>query len=138
MKRAARIFSILTGAVAAAFVIAAGAALAAEPVASGEWMIQAYDTSGEWRVTRDGDALIVTLSDDFQTKRGPDLKIFLSPKPAGEITGRNATDGSVLVAELKSNRGGQTYRIEGVDISDYQSIIIHCEAFSKLWAVAPL
>ena len=113
-------------------------ALAQEVVASGDWTKVSFRAKGEWSIAKDGDALIITLDEDFSTRRGPDLKIFLSPKAPSAINGKNAVDGSVLVAELSSARGAQSYRIEGVDLSNYKSIIIHCEAFEKLWTVAAI
>ncbi|MEL6365864.1 MAG: DM13 domain-containing protein [Pseudomonadota bacterium] len=131
---------ILTLAVAAfaAVAIFATSALAGDVVATGAWEKKSFNASGTWTVEQDGDTLTVTLSDDFRTRRAPDLKLFFSPLSVGALDGDNATDGSVLIAELDSNRGGQTYTISGVDLSDYQTIIIHCEAYSKLWSAAAL
>ena len=108
-------------------------------ISSGRWEKKSFAADGSWSIVDRGGARYVTLSADFKTKNAPDLKIFLSPKSAGELNGRNATDGSILIAPLSSASGAQEYEIPaGVDLSAYQTIIIHCEAFSKLWSVAPL
>lgn len=87
---------------------------------------------------RDGKTFIV-FSDDFRTKNGPDLKIFLSKQSVSNATGRNATDDAILVSVLESNKGGQSYELPaGVNIADFNSILVHCEAFSKLWGGADL
>jgi len=47
--------------------------------------------------------------------------------------------GSLLIAPLQSNKGAQTYVIPaGTDLSNYKSVIIHCEAYTKLWSAADL
>ncbi len=111
----------------------------AEDLAGGGWTVQNYDIAGTWRVYTEDGATYIELSDDFRTRRAPDLKLFFSPRAAGDITDGNATDGSLLIAELEKNRNGQRYRIpEGTDLDDYESLVLHCERFSKLWGATPL
>lgn len=132
--------AIVAGASAPIFPAAQASAQDAETViASGSWDKVSFKSSGTWSVVESGGSYFVELSSDFKTRNAPDLKIFLSPQSAGSLTGRNATDGAVLVSELSSNRGGQRYEIPaGVDVSDYTSIAIHCEQYSKLWSVSDL
>ncbi len=146
-----RISKFLNAALAA-FVAGTAAILASAAVApavaqdsgetvlfTGEWAKKSFNSRGVWSIVEEGDERFVVLSDDFRTRGAPDLKIFLSPKAAGELNGDNATDGSFLVAELSSNRGGQRYALPAdLDLSQYASIIIHCEQYSKLWSVATL
>lgn len=106
---------------------------------SGEWERKTQRSAGTWKIYEEGGKTYVSLSEEFRTRNAPDLKIFLSPLAAGETNGRNATDGSLLVAPLKSNRGAQTYELpDSVDLAAYKSILIHCEEFSKLWSAADL
>ncbi len=108
-------------------------------LASGSWGKKTFKSSGTWQIYSENGSTFVKLSSDFKTRKAPDLKIFLSPLAASATTGRNATQGSVLIAPLSSNSGEQVYQIpEGVDITDYRSILIHCEAYSKLWSAADL
>lgn len=132
-----RLITLATVAVAALFLFAS-AAIAGERVASGEWTKKSFDAAGTWSIEQDGDDLVITLSDDFRTRNAPDLKLFFSPIEVDDLNGKNATDGALLIAELQSNRGGQAYRVSGVDPGDFQSIIIHCEQYSKLWSAAAL
>ncbi|MGB3455695.1 MAG: DM13 domain-containing protein [Litorimonas sp.] len=100
---------------------------------------KSFELAGDIRVEQRGDRTVLVFSDDFRTKRGPDLKVFLSPRSVSDATGRNATTGAVRLGELVSNRGGQEYVLpEGVDIADYGSVLVHCEAFSKLWGGADI
>ncbi|MEM9015004.1 MAG: DM13 domain-containing protein [Pseudomonadota bacterium] len=111
----------------------------AEVLYSGDWTKKSFRVSGEWSIYEENGVTYVRLSDDFRTRNAPDLKIFLSPRSAGDANGRNATDGSVLVAPLTSNSGGQVYEIPaGTDLTAFESILIHCEQFSKLWSAADL
>ena len=93
-----------------------------------------YDIKGTWSVTeRDGKSY-VSFSDDFKTKNGPDLKVFLSPTDEGSVSGKNAVKGSLNLGELKSNKGAQEYEIpEGTDLSEYSTVLVHCQAYSVLW-----
>ncbi|MEL6112824.1 MAG: DM13 domain-containing protein [Pseudomonadota bacterium] len=108
-------------------------------LASGVWTKKSFRVSGDWSIYEKDGQTFIELSDDFKTKNAPDLKIFLSPKSVDSVNGRNATEGSVLIAPLTSNKGGQVYLVpSSVDINDYASILIHCEAYSKLWSAASL
>ncbi len=93
-----------------------------------------YSIKGTWSlVERDGKQLIV-FSKRFKTKNGPDLKVFLSPKSAKEVNGKNAVDGALQLGVLQNNKGAQEYEIpEGTDLSQYASVLVHCEAYSVLW-----
>lgn len=106
---------------------------------NGVWTKKSFKVSGEWSIYEQDGKTYVKLSDDFRTRGAPDLKIFLSPLAASEANGRNATDGAVLVAPLSSNAGAQIYEAPaGVDIAAFNSILIHCEQYSKLWSAADL
>ncbi len=110
-----------------------------ETLATGEWTKKSFKSSGSWEIYQADGKTFVKLSSDFRTRNAPDLKIFLSPPSADATTGKNATDGSFLVAELSSNAGEQIYEIPtSVNLSDYMSILIHCEQYSKLWSAAEL
>ena len=115
--------------------LAVGVASASDVAdSSGGWTEKDYAIQGTWSIEQRGDEQVITLSDDFSTKSGPDLKIFLSPKTVEDVTGKTATEGSVLVSVLKSNKGSQEYVLPAdVDLKDYKSMLIHCEEYSVLW-----
>jgi len=93
-----------------------------------------YKVKGTWSlVERDG-MNYVKFSDDFKTKNGPDLKIFLSPKSAADVNGKNATEGALNLGALTKNKGTQEYAIPaGTDLSNFSTVLIHCEAYAILW-----
>ncbi|MEO1303357.1 MAG: DM13 domain-containing protein [Pseudomonadota bacterium] len=101
---------------------------------SGDFIRKSKRLKGSWSVEqRDGKTFIV-FADDFRAANGPDLKIFLSPKAVSDATGKNAVDGSINIGELKKTKGVQEYEVPaGINLSDYGSVLVHCEAYSVLW-----
>lgn len=93
-----------------------------------------YHIKGQWNVVQENGRTLIRFSEDFKTKNGPDLKVFLSPQSLGKVTGETALDGAVTLGKLKSNRGTQDYIVpNGVSLANFSSVLIHCEAFSVLW-----
>lgn len=93
-----------------------------------------YNIKGEWSVVQENGRTLIRFSEDFKTKNGPDLKIFLSPQSIGDVTGKTALDGAVTLGKLKSTRGMQDYIVpNGVSLANFSSVLIHCEAYSVLW-----
>lgn len=101
---------------------------------SGDFVRKSKRLKGSWSVEqRDGKTFIV-FADDFRAANGPDLKIFLSPKSVSDATGKNAVDGSINIGELKKTKGVQEYEVPaGINLADYGSVLVHCEAYSVLW-----
>ena len=90
-------------------------------------------------VTAQEGKLFVVLDPAFRTKKAPDLKIFLSPKPLAQLNNRNATQDSLRVGPLQKSRGAQRLEIpSGTSLDEYKTVLIHCEKFSKLWGGAAL
>jgi len=106
---------------------------------AGTWTKVSHEAEGTWRIVEEDGERRIELSEAFKTRSAPDLKLFLSPKPLDDLTGENAKDGAHRIAQLTSNEGAQTYRIDAsVDLSAYRTVIIHCERYSKLWAGSAL
>ncbi len=124
---------------AAAPSAAAEAAVADTVVASGAFDRKRKRTSGGWEIVRRGDATVLRLQDDFRTGRGPDIKIFLSPKTFADANGQNATTGSLFLGQLDSNRGAAELTIPtDADLTQFQSVLVHCEEFSVLFGGSSL
>ena len=103
----------------------------------GGWVNKQYNIKGGWEILEKNGKSIIKFTDNFQTKGGPDLKIFLSKRDITSATGKNATSNSILLSALKSNSGAQEYVVpSNIDLNDYQSVLIHCESFSVLWGGA--
>jgi len=103
------------------------------------WKNQEIKVKGTWSIEERTDGNYLVLSDDFKTKNAPDLKFFASKKAYGTITGTNATNDAVELVVLNKSKGGQTYKLpSSVNLGDYESLVLHCEQYSKLWASTPL
>lgn len=76
---------------------------------------------------------------EFEVTNGPDLKVWLvkhdNPRSSGDVSGSEW----IALGSLKGNIGDQNYAIPAdVDVSQYRSVVVWCEAFSVLFATAPL
>ena len=97
---------------------------------------------GSWEIVKQEDGTrFLVLGSDFRSRGGPDLKIFFSRLPLSRVHDNNAANRnySVRIAELKSTRGVQRYRLPAtLDLSVYKTWIVHCEAYAHLWDGAEL
>lgn len=101
---------------------------------SGDFVRKNKTLKGSYEVFERNGQTVIRFAENFKASNGPDLKVFLSPNTIETATGRNATKGSVLLDFVKSNKGAQEYIVPtGVDITNFNSVLIHCEAFSVLW-----
>ena len=111
----------------------------ADKAQSGSFQRSSFNIHGNWQIVKENGQTIFRLSDNFKTKNGPDLKLFLSRKSVNQVTGKTATDNAVKLSVLKSSKGSQDYIIPAnIDLAQFSSILIHCEAYSKLWGGANL
>ena len=118
---------------------AAAVASGTSITAKADFQKKTYSVSGGITVEQRGSQTVIVFSDDFRTRSGPDLKVFLSRNDVASSTGTNATANAVKLGVLKDNRGAQEYVLpEGVNIADFSSVLVHCEAFSKLWGGADI
>jgi len=109
-------------------------AVAATQLQNQAFFKKKYKIKGTWSIVERDGTQYVAFSDDFKTKNGPDLKIFLSPTSSEAVKGKNAIDGSLNLGALKSNKGAQEYEIPaGTDLSQYATVLVHCEAYAILW-----
>ena len=116
-----------------------GAAAFAQSAYSGKWIKKSYSVDGLWEIVKKGEVLQLVLNEDFDTKKAPDLKIFLSPLAYDKVTKYTAVKGSAKVAELKKYEGKQVFTIPAsIKIDDYKTLLIHCEEYGVLWSVAKL
>lgn len=101
---------------------------------SGEFVKKRKSIKGDYKIIRENGQTIIRFSEDFKTKNGPDLKVFLSPQTIGAVNGKTATQGAINLGVLKSTKGTQDYVIPaGVSLSNFASVLVHCEAYSVLW-----
>lgn len=71
--------------------------------------------------------------EDFSVRNGPDLFVFLSTTEDG------SREGALNLGALKGTDGAFNYEVPGgTDVSQYKSVIVYCEPFDVLFAVAAL
>ena len=103
-------------------------------LASGEFTRRNKTLKGNYKVVEENGQTIIRFEDNFKASRGPDLKVFLSPQTIETAKGSNATNGALLLGFVKSSKGTQDYVLPaGVNIANFNSVLIHCEQFSVLW-----
>ncbi len=132
MKNVARLLFLLS-----ALALSSGAY--SETIASGKFSEKEKSISGSWTIESENGLRTLKISENFKAKKGPDLKIFFSPKSFKDTSGKNATHGSILLAELKNPKGGQTYSLPSdLDLTDLKSLLVYCEKFAVLWGGSDL
>lgn len=132
-----KLTQIIVSATLAIFVL--GSAHAEQNISQGDWSGIGYAINGGWKLIERENKNFIVFDENFSTKSGPDLKVFLSKKPIAKLSGKNVVSTSVKLAELQSNSGIQEYEIPGdINLSDFTSVVIHCEAYSHLWGGADL
>ena len=82
---------------------------------------------------------LLHLEQDFEVAPGPKYHVYLVPE--AEITPDTRVEETMFVdlGRLKSFTAGQNYRIPaGLDLADYESVVIWCEQFNVLISPASL
>ena len=135
-KSTAAVFALsLSGIVFSSAAFASPAALSvSQTLPSGAFVKKEKSLKGSWKVVERDGKTFIQFGEDFRAANGPDLKVFLSPSNVSKVTGKTALDGAVQLGVLKETKGVQEYELPaGVDLSSYQSVLVHCEAYSVLW-----
>jgi len=91
-----------------------------------------HNAGGNVRIINlaDGSSSVLRL-EDFESTNGPDLYVYLS-------TDKGNSD-FVNLGRLKGNIGNQNYEIpKGIHLSNYDTVLIWCKAFSVLFGSAEL
>lgn len=79
--------------------------------------------------------------EDLDVTNGPDLRVYLvknnNPENHDDIGEEGV--GFIELGKLKGNMGNQNYELpEGVDVSEYGSVVIYCKPFRVIFAKATL
>ena len=108
-------------------VLVQGSFINIDPVHGAEGSATVYELPGGERVLR---------FDDFRSKNGPDLHVYLSTEtPTSTFAGLGENE--VHLGPLKGNVGSQNYEIPAdVDLSLYQSVVIYCRPFHVVFSSA--
>ena len=104
------------------------------------WVKKYYSVTGNWSVEVENGNSYLLLHSDFITSKGPDLKLFLIKKEASTLSKKEEIQKhGVFLGKLKSLKGEQKYLIPAnISLSDFKSIVVHCEKYTKVWGAASL
>ena len=82
----------------------------------------------------DGDRVL--RFEDFRSKNGPDLHVYLSTEaPTSTFAGLGADE--IHLGALKGNVGNQNYDVPAdLDLSKYRSVVIYCVPFRVVFSTA--
>jgi hypothetical protein len=87
---------------------------------------------GTAKFIQDGSTKTIELGTDFVSDSGPDLDVYLSPDP-------NPVADGIRLEALTNLSGTQTFDVPvGIDINEYQYIVIHCTQYGHLYGYANL
>lgn len=117
-------------------------AAAEGPVVVGQGQFQGADSfhqgSGTATIYQLPDGSNVLRFEEFSATNGPDLHVLLTKHPAPASRADIMAD-YVDLGSLKGNIGNQNYEVPaGVDVSEYQSVVIYCMPFHVVFATASL
>lgn len=118
---------------------AATATPATVTLAQGAFYNIVHEGEGQAAIYQLADGLRVLRFEDFMVLNGPDLYVYLVPdNPVPYAIGVDLPAYYDL-GQLKGNVGDQNYELPaGLDLSQYQSVLIWCRAFKVPFAAAPL
>ncbi len=81
------------------------------------------------------DGSVILRFQDYEVRNGPDLFIYLTPDPDGDVH----VDGAIELSAIRATQGNVNYEVpDGVDPSTFRAAVIYCRAFSVLFAHAEL
>lgn len=120
---------------------AADAQVTATAMASGQFQDadRSHQGAGTATMAQTSDGRTVLQFGDFSVTPGPDLEVWLVAADAPGTSAAVLASQWVSLGSLQSPNGAQTYEIPAdVDVAAYGSVVIWCEDFSVLFAVAQL
>ena len=89
--------------------------------------------SGQVLLVRSPEGDVILRFQDFEVRNGPDLFIYLTPAPDGDVH----VDGAINLSEIKATSGSVNYEVPAdVDAESFRSVVVYCRAFSVVFATA--
>jgi len=108
-------------------VLLTGAFIDIDPIHGAEGSATIYELPDGSRLLR---------FEDFRSKNGPDLHVYLSTEAPTSTFG-SLGSAEVHLGPLKGNVGNQNYEIPAdVDLSQYRSVVIYCVPFRVVFSTA--
>ncbi len=97
---------------------------------SGQFVAGAHEVAGSAKVIDTVDGKVLRF-EDFETVNGPDLRIYLATD--------TSADDYVDLGPIRGTKGDINYTLPaGTDLTKYDTVLVWCRAFSKLFSSAEL
>lgn len=115
----------------------ADASAAGTLVAEGELMgVDSFHTgSGRVLLVRAPDGAAVLRFEGYEVRNGPDLRIYLTPDPDGDVFAAGAVD----LGGIKATSGNVNYDVPaGADLESFRTAVVYCFGFRVTFATAML
>jgi hypothetical protein len=94
-----------------------------------------HTASGEVLLVRSPDGEVVLRFQDYAVRNGPDLRIYLTPDPGGDVH----ADGAVEISGIRATQGFVNYEVPAdLDHDSFRAAVIYCKPFGVTFAVAEL
>lgn len=91
--------------------------------------------SGDVLLVSDPDGNLILRFQEYSVRNGPDLFVYLTPDPEGDVH----ADGAVNLGAIRATSGFVNYEVPAdVDPASFRAAVIYCRAFSVTFAVAEL
>ncbi len=106
-------------------------------VASGELVGADSFHAGSGRVLllRGPDGTDLLRFEHYEVRNGPNLHVFLTPDPGGDVH----ADGALDLGEVRATRGNVNYELPpGADLGSFRFAVIYCVPFRVVFATAEL
>jgi len=108
-------------------------------LAKGSFYNLAHLSSGEAVIYQLAGGSRILRLQNFSVDNGPDLYVYLVPADPVPSTSGTEIAGYYTLGRLKGNIGDQNYEIPAdLDLSQYKSVVIWCQAFAVPFSAAPL
>ena len=91
--------------------------------------------SGDVLLVRGPEGNVILRFENYSVRNGPDLRIYLTPDPGGNV----GVEGALHLGKIKATNGFVNYDVPaGVDPSIFRAAVIYCQPFSVTFATAML
>lgn len=111
----------------------------AQVILKGAFYNLGYVGAGEAAVYQLADGSRILRLQNFSVDNGPDLYVYLVPIDPVPNTSGSDIPGYYSLGRLKGNIGDQNYELPAdLDLSQYKSVVIWCQAFAVPFTAAPL
>ena len=91
--------------------------------------------SGDVLLAIGPDGEVVLRFQDYAVRNGPDLHVYLTPDPGGDVH----VDGAISLGPVKATQGSVNYEVPAdVDLDSFRAAVIYCVPFQVTFATAVL